>query len=167
MDRRIRGENRNPLESKVRDEHRDREREVEEKNKEGSTSSPAVPAGPSASGEAAAVPSTSTSKERGKQPPQTDGQKKARIATDDASKIQKRPRDQEADEDEKAARQDGMTDASTPGAASPNTIIAPSIPIGPNTGRAIKREADSAPNDDEAPEKVQTIMSICVGQYGR
>ena len=94
------------LESKVRDAHGDRVHEAEGKAKEGIASSAAVLAGPLASGAAATDSSKSTSKEGGRQPRQADGhnsgpvscpkksEKKARIATDDASKIQKRPRDQ-------------------------------------------------------------------------
>ena len=57
-----------------------------------------------------------------------------------------------------------MTDVRTPEAVSSNTIVPPSIPIGTNTSSAIKREADNEPDADEAPEKVQNFMSICVGQ---
>ena len=57
-----------------------------------------------------------------------------------------------------------MTDVSTPGATSSNTAIAPSIPIGPNPIRLGKRQADGSPDEDEAPEKAQKVMSICVGQ---
>ena len=74
------------LESKVRDEHGDREHEVEEKAKEEGMSSSAVPTDPLVSGEAAASPSTSRSKEARKQTPQTDGPKKVRIAADGDSK---------------------------------------------------------------------------------
>ena len=148
----------------MRDEHGDREHEVEEKAKEESTSSPAAPTVPSSSGEATTNSSTPNSKEVQKRSSQADAQKKLRIAADDASKIQKRPRDQETDESEKTARRDGMTDVNTATASSSSTSIAPSIPVGPNMQGSIKRELDDARDDDEAPEKAQKIMSICVGQ---
>ena len=139
------------LESNIRDGHGDREHEAEDKAKEGTATSAADPAGPLASGEAATDSSKSTSKEDGRQPHHAIGhnsgpdscpkkpEKKARIATDDASKVQKRDRDQECEKRENTARQDGMTDVSTPGASSSSIVVAPSIPIGPSTGHAVKR----------------------------
>ena len=57
-----------------------------------------------------------------------------------------------------------MTDVSTATASSSSTSIAPSIPVGPNMHGSIKRELGDARDDNEAPEKSQKIMSICVGQ---
>ena len=57
-----------------------------------------------------------------------------------------------------------MTDVSSPGASSSTQIIAPSIPPGPALIVAGKRELDDMRDDDEAPEKVQKIMSVCVGE---
>ena len=56
-----------------------------------------------------------------------------------------------------------MTDVSSPGASSSTQIIAPSIPPGPPLIVVGKCELDDMRNDDEAPEKVQKTMSVCVG----
>lgn len=57
-----------------------------------------------------------------------------------------------------------MTDVSTTTGSSSSTLIAPSIPIGPNIKGPAKRELNDACKDDEAPEKAQKIMSTCIGQ---
>ena len=57
-----------------------------------------------------------------------------------------------------------MTDVNIAIASSSSTSIAPSIPVGPNMQGSIKRELGDARDDNEAPEKSQKIMSICVGQ---
>ena len=145
------------FESKIREDNGDREHEVEEKAKEQAEekAKEQAEAGGAAPGADPIVPLDSGMPSRSK---------KAKNVASHASRTQKRDRDTEADDGDKAARQVGMSDVSNPGAASSNTPIAPSIPTGPNNSRSTKREADSTPDDDEAPEKVQRIMSVCVGQ---
>ena len=60
-----------------------------------------------------------------------------------------------------------MADVSSPGASSSHQAAAPSagVPV-PGAGQSAsgKRTLEVTWNDDEAPDQVQKILSICVGQ---
>ena len=84
-------------------------------------------------------------------------ERRTKTRTNDPVKIQKRPRENETEMEEKAARQNGMTDVSSPGASSSVLISAPSIPLGPPIPSQGKRELDKVCDDDEAPEKSQKL----------
>ena len=153
------------LESKVRGEHGDREHEIEEKQKESTVTGAADPVSPLANGDLSADVSTNTAStavgdatrpEKKKDKITGDGDKshkKANTKQEEAARSQKREITNEQDMDEKTARQQGMTDVSSPGASSPGAPATTSnkIPVGPSA--AGKRELDDARGDDEAPER--------------
>ena len=67
--------------------------------------------------------------------------------------------------EEKTARQQGMTDVSSPGASSSGQASDPSkFSNSASPGGVGERSLDVTRNDDEAPDKVQKIMSICIGE---
>ena len=91
------------------------------------------------------------------------GGKKMKTKQEVIVKAQKREREDEKGMEEKTARQQGMTDVSSLGAFSsgqapdPSKSSSPAIP-----GATGNRYLDETRNDDEAPDKVQKIMSICI-----
>ena len=76
-------------------------------------------------------------------------------------KADKRERETEQEKEMKTARNQGMIDVSSPGASSPHQAVAP-VPRCVTNG---ERTLDEACNEDEAPDKVQKILSICIGQW--
>ena len=82
---------------------------------------------------------------------------------EDKGKADKREREADKKTEGKAARNQGMTDVSSPGASSSHQAAVPA-PTGPSVAASGKRAPDVTWNDDEAPDKVQKILSICIGQ---
>ena len=83
---------------------------------------------------------------------QKDGRVRKDKDEDDADKSSKK----------KAARNQGMVDVSSPGASSSNQAVPPSAQ--PGVVGAGERTLNETWNEDEAPDKVQKILSICIGQ---
>ena len=163
------------LESKIRDAHGDREHEVEEQRKESTAADAATPASPSTSGEtdsSSSAPSGTKTDVGAVQPDKKKSRddvesdrscKWAKAKQEKKERSQKREREQEKGMSDQAARQQRTTDGSSPGASSSGQLTTPSIPTGRNNSTSEKRRLDDRCDDDEAPEKAQKIMSVCIG----
>lgn len=163
------------LEEKLR---KDDEGKVDEDgDKQGNGASAASPVRPSTSGTAAddapgakttdgGGPSSEKSKPPRKEKEDGDadkGGKKAKTKKEDKGKADKREREAEKETEGNAARNQGTTDVSSPGASSSHLAAAPNVSV-PGVTTSGKRTLDVTWNDDEAPDKAQQILSTCTGQ---
>ena len=90
---------------------------------------------------------------------QTKGGKQVKTKQEDKGEADKREREADKEKEGTAARNQGMTDVSSPGASSSHQSAVPS-PTGPSVATSGQRTLEATWNDDEPRYGV----SICIGQ---